>query len=90
MNRRELLKLLGGAVAVAAFPLPTPAPDLRPEFYREGDSAFIVITAPHNVRAAEFILWRGVPLGVAMATARRGQRVVAQVYGPTTVRPAPR
>lgn len=82
-----MLKLLGGAVAVAALPIPIPEiePELKPEFYADSDSAFVVMPAPHDVTAYHFVMWKGRPLGIAMDSARKGRRVLIQVYGQTRV-----
>jgi hypothetical protein len=88
MNRRDFVKLLGGAVAVAALPIPLPAsvPALRPEYYADRDAAFMVIDAPHDVRTACFVFMNGRPIGVALDDARKGRRVLVQVYGHTRIR----
>jgi hypothetical protein len=89
VNRREWLGLLGGAVAVAVLPVPVPTAvkALRPEYYADADAAFVVMDAPFECRMGDFICTPGgEPVGVALDSAKRGQRVLVQVYGETRVR----
>lgn len=87
MNRRDLLKLIPGAVVVAALPLPVVLPEkLKPRYITTKDAAFVELRAEHDCRAGDFITRGGKPIGVATENARAGDFVLIQVYGYTYTR----
>lgn len=86
MNRRDLLKLIPGAVAVAALPLPVHLEKKASgRFFRLGDAAFAELRTDEHVKRGDFVMCGGVPSGVAMESARAGDWVPAQVYGHVSV-----
>lgn len=100
MNRRDLLKLVPGAVVVAALPVPVALPKELPteiryihrawdEAFGEaafGEAAFIEMRAPHALKAGEFVMWKAQPLGVATEDVPAGAWTLVQVYGRVTAK----
>lgn len=87
VDRRDLLKLIAGAVAVAVLPLPVALPEkLKPRYIKTKDAAFVEFQTEHDCRTGDVIILDGIPIGVATEEARAGEFLLVQVYGPAIVR----
>lgn len=84
MNRRDLLKLVGGSAIAAT--LPKAEAPVRIQ-RRASDKVFMHLTAPKNIKPGDMVSVAGMAMGVAILPARRGETVMVQVYGPYEAHP---